>query len=227
MFCIYQYKNKQNGYMYIGFTNNAKRRFSDHLSASNNPKNKDYNQPIHKAIRKHGINNFDFIILEDNLPTMEKAKEREQYWIKQFNTYENREHYNETPGGDCPGKNTVHIGEEHGMAKLTADDVIYCRKCYAEGKCSREIYGQSFLDKITYSGFLRMWHGQTWKHIMPEVFKNNLYRGKYSAADRDIIRALFYESKMSLSQFVNTEQCYVGYGTLWKMINQPEFYDGK
>lgn len=58
-------------------------------------------------------------------------KEREIYWIKFFNAYEDRKHYNETPGGDLPGYNTVHLGEEHGMAKLTTEEVIFCRKCYA------------------------------------------------------------------------------------------------
>lgn len=213
--------------MYIGLTNNSRRRFLDHLSASNNPNNKDYNQAIHKAIRKYGINNFDYNLLEENIPTLKQAKIQEQYWIKYYNTYEDREQYNETPGGDCPGKNTVHLGEEHSMALLTTEDVIYCRKCYSEGKRSRDIYEESFKDKITYSGFLRMWHGQNWKHIMPEVFENNPHKGKYTSIDRDIITALYQESGLSLSSFVKTKECYVGYGTLWKMINQPEFYNNK
>lgn len=227
MYYIYQYVNKINNHQYIGYTNNLKRRFNDHLSSSNNPNNKDYNLAIHKAIRKHGINNFDFNVLEDNINTIEEAKEREQHWIKYYNTYENREHYNETPGGDCPGYNTVHLGEEHGMALLTEKEVIYCRKCYAEGKRSRDIYEESFRDKISYSGFLRMWHGKNWKHIMPEVFLHNPHRAKYGAADRDIITALFRESGEKITQFVKNPKCYVGYGTLWRMINEPDFYDGK
>lgn len=77
MFYIYQYKNKINGHMYIGLTNDSKRRFSEHLSAANNPNNKDYNQIIHKAIRKYGIENFDYIILEDNIENLKQAKEKE------------------------------------------------------------------------------------------------------------------------------------------------------
>lgn len=229
MGCIYQYKNKINGHMYIGFTmQNPSHRFSDHLSASFNSKNKDYNQAIHCAIRKYGINNFDFNILEDNLSTVELCKEREKYWIAYYNTYKNREHYNETPGGDFPGYNTIHLGEEHGMAKLTEDQVIYCRRCYKDGKRSRDIYNEIILNnEISYSGFLRMWHGKTWKHIMPEVFNTNPHKGKYTSADRDIIQALFKESGMTLRQFSFSDQCYVGYGTLWKMINQPEFYNNK
>lgn len=215
--------------MYIGFTTQEpNRRFSDHLSSAFNPKSKDHNQAIHRAIRKYGIENFDINILEKNLNTIEECKEREQYWIKYYNTYENREHYNETPGGDIPGRNTVHLGEDHGMAKLTEEQVKYCRQCYKEGKRSRDIYNSLNLnDVIHYSGFLRMWHGKTWKHIMPEVFEVNPHRAKYGEADRDIIVELFKESGLSLKAFSQSSECYVGYGTLWKMINEPEFYNGK
>lgn len=230
MGCIYQYVNKINGHMYIGFTTQkpATRRFQDHLSASLNPKHKDHNQAIHRAIRKYGIENFDINILEDNIDTIQECKIREQYWIAKYNTYENREHYNETPGGDMPGYNTVHLGEDHGKSKLTEEQVRYCRKCYQEGKRSRDIYNELIKNnEITYSGFLQMWHGQNWKHIMPEVFQHNPHRAKYGAADRDIIRALYQDSGLSLRQFSRSENCYVGYGTLWKMVNEPEFYDGK
>lgn len=208
-------------------TNNFQRRHNDHLSASKNPNNRDYNLPIHKAIRKYGIENFEVNILEDNIEDINLLKEREIYWIKYFNTYENREHYNETPGGDLPGKNTVHLGEDHGRAILTEKEVIMCRESYKKGLRSRNIYEQYFTDKMSYDSFLKMWHGTTWKHVMPEVFEHNPHRAKYTAKDRDIIRELYQASGKNLRQFVKSEECYVGYGTLWKMINEPEFYDNK
>lgn len=229
MSCIYQYINKINGHMYIGLTNNSQRRYSEHWSSANNPNDKDYNQAVHSALRKYGKENFEFNILEDNIPNDDKEllKQREIYWIDKFNTYKNREHYNETPGGDLPGFNTIHLGEEHGMAKLAEEDVIFCRKEYQKGSRSRDIYNQYFKHKINYGGFLRMWHGYTWKHIMPEVFEYNPHRAKYGEKDRDIIQALYEESGLNLTAFSKTPECYVGYGTLWKMINEPEFYNGK
>lgn len=229
MGCIYQYVNKINGHMYIGFTmQQPERRFSDHLSASFNPNHKDYNQIIHKAIRKYGINNFNINILEDNLKTMEECKKREKYWIEFYDTYKNREHYNQTPGGDVPGYNTAHLGEEHYNAKLTKEQVQFCRKAYQEGKRSRDIYNLLNLNNIiSYTGFLKMWHGQTWKHIMPEVFENNPHPGKYNKTDKDNITKLYKESGLNLTEFCKTKECYVGYGTLWKMINTPEFYNEK
>lgn len=229
MACIYQYVNKINGHMYIGLTNNPKRRYFEHWFSANNQNDKDYNQAIHRALRKYGKENFDFNILEDNIPddNKELLKEREIYWIAKFNTYKDKQHYNETPGGDLPGYNTIHLGENHGKAKLTNEDVIFCRKEYKKGSRSRNIYNQYFKNKINYGGFLRMWHGKTWKHIMPEVFNINPHRAKYGEKDKDIIRALYEKSGLNLNNFSKTKECYVGYGTLWKMINNPEFYNGK
>lgn len=62
---------------------------------------------------------------------------------------------------------------------------------------------------------------------MPENFKVNPHRAKYGAADRDYLVMLYKESGMSIHNFVKTPECYVGYGTLYKMIHEPEFYDNK
>lgn len=222
---IYMYKNKINGHMYIGLAKDAKRRYNDHKRPSLNKNHAEYNYPIHAAIRKYGLDNFDFIILEDNLSSLQKMKEREQYWIEFYNTYKDKNHYNQTPGGDCAGDKSIHLGEEHGMAKLSKEDAIYCRKCYKEGLRSRDIWNQHFQNKITYSGFLRMWHGQTWNHVMPETFKINPHRASYTAEDRDIIVKRYQESGLSLNKFQKTDECYVGYGTLYKMVHNPSFYD--
>lgn len=227
MGCIYMYNNKTNGHKYIGLTTNLSKRNSDHIGAAYNSNNKDFDSAFHRALRKYGPSNFDLIVLEDNIEDLEELKKREEFWIQYYNTYENREHYNETPGGDKPGYNTVHLGEDHGMALLTNEKVKFCREQYAAGKRSREIWNEFFQDRITYSGFLRMWHGKNWKHIMPEVFEHNPHRAKYGAADRDIITALYKESGLKLHEFQKTAACYVGYGTLYKMIHNPEFYDNK
>ena len=58
---------------------------------------------IYQAIRKHGLENFDFIILEECLT--EQLNEREVYWIAYFNSYKNG--YNATEGGD---ESHIHLG---------------------------------------------------------------------------------------------------------------------
>ena len=107
-------------------------------------------------------------------------------------------------------------------------DVEFCRKCYAEGRSSRDVWNQYYSTIIPYNSFQKMWHGYTWKHIMPEVFLHNPRpKLKYGAKERDDILQDFYQSKMSMRQYCKVSRFKVGYGTLWKMINDPEFYNSK
>lgn len=225
---IYKITNKINRHSYIGFSVNIEHRFSDHRTKPfSSTKKDDLDKVLYKAIRKYGVDNFDFEVIEECPQDIELLKQREQYWIAYYKTYLNREDYNETPGGDCAGEKSIHKGEKHGMAKLTNAEVKQCRIWYKEGKRSRDIWNKYFSEKITYEGFLRMWHGQTWKEIMPEVFEYNPHPKAYKEKDCENIRQKFFASGLSLRQFQKTSECYVGYGTLWKMINIPEFYKDK
>lgn len=222
---IYKITNIINGHSYIGLSKDIEKRWQNHIDHLNSKK--EFNKALYKAMRKYGLENFIIEILEECPEDNEILKERERYWISYYNTYNDREQYNETPGGDLPGYNTIHLGQNHGMAKLTDEEVRFCRLAYKEGKRSRDIYEQSFSDKISYSGFLNMWHGTTWKHIMPEVFECNPHKGKYTEEDCKLINELFQKSNLSLRAFVKTDECFVGYGTAYKMIHTPEFYKNK
>lgn len=222
---IYKITNKVNNNSYIGLSKNIEKRWSDHKGHMNGSRQDCIDKVLYKAMRKYGVDNFEMEILEECEEN--KLIEREIYWINYYDTFKNRRHYNSTPGGDLAGPNSIKQGEDHGMAKLTEKEVVFCRKCYKEGKRSRDIYTKYFADKVKYSGFLRMWHGKTWKHIQPEVFNENPHKAKYTETDCEIITALFKESGLSLSKFVKTEECYVGYGTAWKMVNEPTFYKDK
>ena len=85
---IYCYVNKINQHKYVGQTNNLNRRIREHKSCAFNPKSSSYNDLIHCKIREYGIENFDIEILEklyyDNI---DKVNEREQYWIKEKESY--------------------------------------------------------------------------------------------------------------------------------------------
>ena len=98
--CIYMYVNKINEKKYIGQTNNFNRRKKEHYHyAYNNTKN-DYNFPLHKAIRKYGIENFDLIILKENLNSKCLLNIWESYYINKFDTLcKNNNGYNITDGG--------------------------------------------------------------------------------------------------------------------------------
>ena len=55
---------------------------------------------VDKAIRKHGVEKFTLQIITE-LPEDKKLLDiNEKYWIRFYNTYEDKNHYNLTPGGD-------------------------------------------------------------------------------------------------------------------------------
>lgn len=86
---IYKITNLINGEAYIGQTINFERRKKEHLKAKDN-------FAIHNAIRKYGIDNFSWEILEECSENL--LNEREKYWISYYNTY--KEGYNSTRGGE-------------------------------------------------------------------------------------------------------------------------------
>lgn len=168
---IYKVTNLQNNLIYIGLTSTSlqirrKRHYNDAFS---NKTNSDF----HKALRNFKETDFFWEIIEDNIP-IEQLGEREKYWIQYYNSYKNG--YNESLGGDGGSTKGHCQGDKNGRAKLTEQDVLFIRQKFKEGCSKKECY-EFFKDKISLGGFARVWTGQTWQHIMPEVFtKENIER---------------------------------------------------
>ena len=170
---IYKITNLINNQLYIGKTNNFERRWKDHQRLAFSEGHKEYDKTLYKAIRKYGIENFSFEIIEE-LEDYSIAGKREQYWISYYNSYYNG--YNESKGGDGGSYPGNYAGCQNGRAILTEEDVINIRTLFKKGISKKECYNL-FKDKISERGFTAIWSGQTWKHIMPEVFtKENIQR---------------------------------------------------
>ena len=86
---IYKWTNKINGKSYIGQTIDEEGRKKDHIRGK-------YKCYFHDAIKKYGLENFNYEVLEQIEES--KLSEREIYWIKYFDTYNNG--YNLTEGGE-------------------------------------------------------------------------------------------------------------------------------
>lgn len=96
MIGIYRIINLVNGKSYIGQSTNIKRRWNNHRSACFNTKDHAYDYPIYKAMRKYGLNNFKFEVLEECKIEDLDSKERE--WINYFDTLNSG--YNQSIGGN-------------------------------------------------------------------------------------------------------------------------------
>ena len=91
-YCIYLHRNKINGKVYIGQTcQKPEKRWNYGHGYKNCPR-------FYSAIVSYGWNNFEHIILENNL-TSDEANEKEQYYIKKYNSQNPDLGYNLTEGG--------------------------------------------------------------------------------------------------------------------------------
>ena len=84
-----------------------------------------------RALKKYGEDNFELTILENDIPN-DKLDEREIYYIKKYNTFNNG--YNCTLGGKCYGKkfndefiyNVEQMIEETDLSFLKISEIVGC-----------------------------------------------------------------------------------------------------
>lgn len=100
---IYKITNLVNNKCYIGQSINIFNRWKEHQRIAKLQDDSRYNYPIYLAMRKYGLENFDFEIIEEC--SEEELNERESYWIKFYNSFEDG--YNVTLGGDGTRKYDV------------------------------------------------------------------------------------------------------------------------
>lgn len=96
LYVIYLITNLVNDKKYVGQTQHGReeRRWLEHSIYDLND-----NKILHNAIKKHGSENFEFKVIEADIPET-LIDEREKYYIKYYNTfYLNGQGYNMTEGG--------------------------------------------------------------------------------------------------------------------------------
>jgi group I intron endonuclease len=90
---VYKITNKINNKVYVGYDSYSKnkqhRRWIAHRYNYKNEKARDYNKVLYKAMRKYGIENFIFEVLEECF-TFTFLKEREIFWIKYYKSTERK-----------------------------------------------------------------------------------------------------------------------------------------
>lgn len=146
MIGIYKVTNLINNKVYIGQSVHIETRWKSHQNDYNNINYSGYNTMFYNAIRKYGINNFKFEIIEEC--NLNELNEKETYWIKYYNSYigfQNCNGYNMTLGGDnfAFGNGTlakeqveeikqlllttdisqVELGKRYGVSAMTISDI--------------------------------------------------------------------------------------------------------
>lgn len=116
------YTNNEHKQLYIGVTNDFKKRMGEHHKNSLKIENK---TKLYNCLRFYDFDNFTKIILQTDL-TREDSREAEKFWIKKLDTYKNG--LNSTEGGDG---GATSFGIDHyrsypiKMLNMTTKEILY------------------------------------------------------------------------------------------------------
>lgn len=103
MYYIYKITNKVNGKCYIGITRNIEQRWNNHKGKTKIQTEK---RPLPMAMKKYGIDNFLFEIIEETNCIIE-ARSKEIYYISELKTLWTENGYNISPGGSIPSEEQI------------------------------------------------------------------------------------------------------------------------
>lgn len=137
---IYKIENLINGHCYIGQSINIERRWKRHIESVETC---DY--PLYLAIRKYGIDNFSFNIVQECQP--HELDELERYWIKYYNSY--YDGYNQTIGGN----------QYHCNVKISDDNLLEIIELLKNSNLSQREIANRF--NVGYDTISEINHGKT------------------------------------------------------------------
>lgn len=219
---IYLYVNKINGHQYVGQTNNIQKRFNGHKSDSYNKNSHSYNYPLHNAIRKYGLENFSFEVIESGL-TQEEANEREKYWIKEKKSHISQNGYNITFGGD--GRSTEKLSweelKERGKV-FTGEEIELIQSFLIAGNKYDDII-EYFSPRLTRSFLSNINNGVNYKNpkLNYPLKKDFSGEGKFT---KEEIKQIKEEIKSGLKYFEIQKKWNIKSAGFLSMINSGKYY---
>lgn len=165
---VYKITNNINNKVYIGCSKDIEKRLENHKLYYKYVNIEQFNKKyLYKAMRKYGIENFTFEILEET----PNYFEREKYWIEYYKSNDSMKGYNLTAGGEGMLNGPSVKGENNPNSKLKEEDIFFIRQCALQDLSCSNIYNNFYNDKISLRQFQRIWRGEgnSWNHILPEV----------------------------------------------------------
>ena len=186
---IYKITNTINGKSYIGQTiQNVKERFYQHCATKCSKAVS--NMAIHRAIKKYGKSNFTVEVIEEI--DSANLNDRERYWIKYYNSYNNG--YNSTKGG------------QDGCKSFKDLDVESIIKEYNTGKSLRTLGTIFKVDKQTIKDLLIRHNIElrtTRTYKLSQKDRDKVLEDFASGLSRKEIITKWNISKSYLSQLIN------------------------
>ena len=146
---IYKITNIINNKIYIGQSKNLYKRLKDYIyEASYYRDTKRIRRPIIFAIKKYGLKNFEFDVIELTID----LNEREKYWISYYNATDRTKGYNIEKGGSGTSHNkTLSEKSRYNMGSRQRGKKV-SKKTRKKRKATRERLGQNFKVKCVEDG---------------------------------------------------------------------------
>lgn len=172
MIGIYKITNKINNKCYIGQSRNIERRWKRHIQENND-------SAIHRAIKKYGVENFSFEVIEEC--STEELDKKEIYWINFYNSIDKEKGYNLTLGG-LGGAHSVKLEEKE------VEEIIFLLK-------NSNLRIQEIADKfdVSHGLIIKIKNGEVWnktnlQYPLRKDLDNNKgqYNGKSKFSNEEI-----------------------------------------
>lgn len=161
MIGIYKVTNLINSKVYIGQSKDITHRLSKHKNCPFDKTDHSYNTPFYRAIRKYGLENFKFEIIEEC--SAKDLNKREKYWIKYYNSY--------LGFTDCNGYNLTLGGETSSFHVLSYDNVKEIQNLLLNTELNQTEIGNKFgVSQVTISQINRglIWVNDELKYPLRE-----------------------------------------------------------
>lgn len=196
---IYKIENLVNHKLYIGQSNDPKRRFEEHCSICKE------SSLIYLAILKYGKDNFEMTILEGPISNY---NEREKYWISYFHTYVKdplyKGGYNLTEGGEDP---PVLLGEKNPATTHTIEQVQMAKRLLKETDIPLPVIAECY-GYVDDSAIGRINMGKIWNDPEEEYPLRVLPRSKVASQRRwETIADLLYTTDLTQKEIAKMCGC--------------------
>lgn len=182
---IYKITNKVNGKIYIGQSVNILDRWNHHKSCCNNEKCHEYNSPFYRALRKYGVDNFNFDIIEEC--PVEELDDKEIIYIQKYNSFihiGDSNGYNNTIGGNQGSRFRVKTDEEKLKISANRDYKYGVDNPLSKTLMYKNIKYESIQDLIEKEHFMESVNTiKCWlngNNTMPQIYYDNglMYTGE-------------------------------------------------
>ena len=206
-FSIYKFTNLVNGKIYIGKTKDTNRRRHQHIKAANDGSE----SILHRAIRKHGILNFSYDVIDTSATNDYEHNVLECYFIEKYDCCiidGSQKGYNMTRGGD--GGDTSH-SPNYKMAIANRNATGPNNPMFGKFGITNPNYGRKNTDETKTKqriAHLTLWEGNVERKLLASHRSSGMNNSQYGKTPKNAtpitINGVDYKSLSAASKATKT-----------------------